>query len=97
LFLLLGQDDRVEFQMTNSSAEPIKVEIPGFRTVVLGQDQFSEMRFHPGQEVYSLQDLYDDGKEDRLLLFIVQEELRGMVIQVDKELKRAERTFLSQR
>ncbi|NQV52668.1 MAG: hypothetical protein HQ500_05760 [Flavobacteriales bacterium] len=97
LLLLLVQDDRIEFQLTNASAASIKVEIPGFRSMVLGQDQFSEVRFHPGQEVYSLQDVDLDGLEERLLLFIVLEEHRGAIIKVDKRLKKAQRAYLSRR
>lgn len=97
LLLLTGQDDRIQFQLTNSSSEPLKIEIPGFRTIILGQDQFSEVSFHPGQEVYVLQDLDGDDQEDRILLLVVAQDHLGSVIKVDKHLKKAKKEFLNGR
>ncbi|MEQ9188295.1 MAG: hypothetical protein RLP15_11215 [Cryomorphaceae bacterium] len=97
LLLWTGQDDRIQFQLTNTSSEPLKIEIPGFRTIILGRDQFSDVSFHPGQEVYLLKDLDGDDEEDRILLLVVAQDHLGAVIKVDKRLKKVKKEYLSGR
>ena len=95
LLMLVNQSDRIEFQLTNTSNDAIKIEIPGFRMLTLEQDQISEVRFHPGQEVYALTDVDGDQREDRLLILVVDSEHSGELVKVDKHLKKAAKEYAS--
>lgn len=95
LTLLFNQNDRIEFQLTNTSSDAIKIEIPGFRMLTFEKDQISDVRFHPGQEVYALTDVDGDSKEERLLIMVVDREHSGEIVKVDKYLKKASKQYAS--
>ncbi len=97
LILLFSQTERVQFQMTNTSNDPIVVETPGFRSVTIIQDKVSDLSFHPGQEVFAIQDVDDDEELDRVFLFVVDPSYSGRLVKVDKELKKATKVYLSER
>ena len=89
LSLLIFQTDRTEFQLLNSSEESLKIEIPGFRSLILHPEHPSEFRVQTGQEIYLLKDIDADDELDRVLLFVVAKEHEGKVIKVDKLVKQA--------
>jgi hypothetical protein len=95
-FLSISQTEAVAFELVNGSSETIKIEIPGFRTVLLPTNQPIEMSFHPDQQVFALKDIDGDGVEERLLLFVVGQDHSGKSLKVDKLLKAAQKKYMAQ-